>query len=100
MRLIIIGAGGHGRVVSDIAQQTGRYQQIFFLDDYAQGEAVIGKCSDYMQFKEAETEMYPAFGNNEMRLDWMKKLSDAQIALPRLIHATAYVVSAEQTENT
>ena len=28
MRLIILGAGGHGQVVADIARQTERYDQI------------------------------------------------------------------------
>ena len=32
-QLIIIGAGGHGRVVADCAQQQGKYSKIVFLDD-------------------------------------------------------------------
>lgn len=51
-----------------------------------------------MKFADGNTEMYPAFGNNEMRLNWMKKLSDAQIVLPRLIHATAYVSPTAEVE--
>ena len=31
--LIIIGAGGHGRVIADIAQKLGVYNTIAFLDD-------------------------------------------------------------------
>lgn len=48
--------------------------------------------------KELESLMDMAFGNNEMRLNWMKKLSDAQIVLPRLIHATAYVSPTAEVE--
>ena len=33
-----------------------------------------------------------------LRLNWMKKLSDAQIVLPRLIHATAYVSPTAEVE--
>ena len=92
MRLIILGAGGYGKTVADIARQSGKYEQIYFLDDGQQtSDLILGTCSEYMKFADGNTEMYPAFGNNEMRLDWMKKLSDAQIVLPRLIHATAYV---------
>ena len=98
MRLIILGAGGHGKVVADLARQTGQYEKIFFLDDNSQDAEVLGKCSQYLEFQSADTEMYPAFGNNEMRLDWMKKLSDAQIAFPRLIHATAYVSPTAEVE--
>ena len=91
MRLVIIGAGGHGRVVDDIARQTGRYQQVFFLDDNAQGETVIGKCADYIKFIDSETEMYPAFGNNEGRIEWENKLAKAGISLAKIIHPLAYV---------
>lgn len=92
MRLIILGAGGYGKTVADIARQSGKYEQIYFLDDGQKtSDLILGTCSEYMKFADGNTEMYPAFGNNEMRLDWMKKLSDAQIVLPRLIHATAYV---------
>ena len=92
MRLIILGAGGYGKTVADVARQSGKYEQIYFLDDGQQtSDLILGTCSEYMKFADGNTEMYPAFGNNEMRLNWMKKLSDAQIELPRLIHATAYV---------
>ena len=33
MRLIILGAGGYGRTVADVAAQTGAYDKILFLDD-------------------------------------------------------------------
>ena len=61
MRLIILGAGGHGRVVADIAEQTGRYNEVAFLDDNSGNDKVIGKCSDYIKFKSKDVEMYPAF---------------------------------------
>ena len=32
-KLIIIGAGGHGRVVADIAQKLNTYESIEFLDE-------------------------------------------------------------------
>ena len=32
-KLLIIGAGGHGRVVADSAESTKKYQEIAFLDD-------------------------------------------------------------------
>ena len=74
MRLIISGAGGHGQVVADIARQMRRYDQIYFLDDHAEKNDVIGKCTDYLRFKDTDTEMYPAFGNNEVRLEWENRL--------------------------
>ena len=46
-KLVIIGAGGHGRVVADIAQKLNRYKQIVFLDDGEEKESmgfpIVGK---------------------------------------------------------
>ncbi len=43
MNLLIIGAGGHGKVVEDIAIQTRKYETINFLDDNSK--------EDYLRFK-------------------------------------------------
>jgi sugar O-acyltransferase (sialic acid O-acetyltransferase NeuD family) len=91
VRLIILGAGGHGKVVADLAKQTGRYKEIFFLDDNSQEAEVIGKCSQYLEFQSADTEMYPAFGNNTVRIQWENKLLEAGISLAKIIHPLAYV---------
>ena len=42
MRLIIIGASGHGKVIADIAHLTG-YQDIVFLDDDTEKK----ECGEY-----------------------------------------------------
>lgn len=91
MRLIILGAGGHGKVVADLAKQTGKYKEIFFLDDNSQEEEVLGKCFQYLEFQSADTEMYPAFGNNTVRIQWENKLLEAGISLAKIIHPLAYV---------
>ncbi len=91
MRLIILGAGGHGKVVADLAEQTGKYEEIFFLDDNSQEAEVLGKCSQYLEFQSADTEMYPAFGNNTARVQWENKLLEAGISLAKIIHPLAYV---------
>ncbi len=91
MKLIILGAGGYGRTVADIARQGDRYSEILFLDDNSIAEDVIGKCAEYIKFITPDTEIYPAFGNNEGRLRWIKKIEVAGGTVPTLIHATAYV---------
>lgn len=91
MRLIILGAGGHGQVVADIASQIKRYEQVQFLDDRAEGIKIIGKCDDYLQFKNEDTEMYPAFGNNEVRIQWENQMIKSGIKLAKIIHPLAYV---------
>ena len=91
MRLIILGAGGHGRVVADIAEQVGKYDDVIFLDDNSVDDKVLGKCSDYKKFKSQDTEMYPAFGNNQGRVEWANKIVKAGINLAKIIHPLAYV---------
>lgn len=89
MRLVIIGAGGYGQTVEDVASQLGRYDEILFLDDNATN--AVGKCQDYVNYMDSDTEIYPAFGNNESRLSWVCRLLEEGVAVPTLIHPTAYV---------
>ena len=91
MKLIILGAGGHGKVVADIASQTGKYSDIFFLDDNSKDEKVIGKCNEYLSFKDSNVEMYPAFGSNLGRIEWEEKIEKAGIKLAKIIHPLAYI---------
>ena len=55
-RLIIIGAGGHGRVIADIARLNG-YNDIRFLDDsdisVSGGYDVIGKVDEYGKYTDS-----------------------------------------------
>ena len=62
MRLVIIGAGGYGRTVADVANQMGSYEEILFLDD--KSEDAVGKCEEFTLFADQNTVFYPAFGNN------------------------------------
>ena len=91
MQVVILGAGGYGRTVADIARQSGRYSEIHFLDDNATDARVIGKCTDYMNYISPNIEIYPAFGNNEGRLQWIEKIEASGGIVPTIIHNTAYV---------
>ena len=91
MRLIILGAGGYGRTVADVAAQTGAFDKILFLDDNSQAENVIGKCAGFSAYADENTVFYPAFGNNEGRVTWLKRLSDNGCKVATIVHPTAYV---------
>ena len=91
MRLIILGAGGYGRTVADVAAQAGKYGAICFLDDNSQAKDVIGKCADFSAHADENTIFYPAFGNNEGRVAWLKKLSENGCTVATIIHPTAYI---------
>ena len=91
MRLIILGAGGYGRTVADVAAQIGTYSEIRFLDDNSQAEDVLGRCTDYIVYADENTVFYPAFGNNEGRVSWLKRLSENGCKIATIVHPTAYV---------
>ncbi len=63
-QVIIIGAGGHGRVLRDIVERSG---DVFlgFLDDSEKGEDVLGKTEDCTRF--AEAEFIIGIGDNAIR---------------------------------
>ena len=90
-RLIILGAGGYGRTVADVAGQTGTFCEILFLDDSCNGDGIAGRCNDYAQFADGGTVFYPAFGNNETRLNWLNRLEGENIPVATLVHPGAYV---------
>lgn len=91
-KLLILGAGGYGKTIADIAHQLGCYQKIAFLDDGKAGATgVLGICEDFLQFADESTEMYPAFGNNETRMAWMERFEEAGIRVPTIVHPSAYV---------
>lgn len=97
-RLVILGAGGYGRTVADVAEQFGRFESICFLDDGHTGDGILGTCVDYLRYADGQTCMYPAFGSNTARLSWLDKLAQAGIPTVTLIHPSAYVSPRAQVE--
>ena len=93
-KLLILGAGGYGKTVADLAIQLGCYDKIAFLDDGCSGENILGKCGEFASFADGKTEMYPAFGNNSIRMNWLNSLCEAGITVPVLVHPRAYVSPA------
>ncbi len=81
MNLVILGAGGYGKTVADIAEQLG-YDPIV-LDDNSDKPCIT--------FMEYDCPMIVAFGNNELRLQWCEKIKFAGKTLATLIHPSAYV---------
>ena len=89
-KLLILGAGGYGKTVADVAAQLG-YENIAFLDDGQTGPHILGKCEAYAAFVQEDTELYPAFGNNTARIRWLDTLLASGANVPTLIHPRAYV---------
>lgn len=87
--LIIIGAGGHGRVIKEIAHATGQFEKIDFVDD--KKENAIGKISDLEKLVCDYSYAIVSIGNNDVRNELINKSKNLGYIIPTLIHPTAYV---------
>ena len=69
-RLIIIGAGGHGKVIADNAYKNG-YTEICFVDDNQTGDCmgfpIIGVSADIDELNDGKTDFVIGIGNNGVR---------------------------------
>lgn len=98
-KLIIIGAGGHGKVVANIAMLNG-YKEIYFMDDdtskkYIGKYQIIGTTKDINRYKN-EYDFFIAIGNNETRKKLTMLLLDNDIQLVSLIHPSAVIDNTVQ----
>ena len=96
-KLVIIGGGGHGRCVKDIALQLHCYEDIIVLDDDPSNG--VDKCANYLNYCDDDTEVYVAFGNNEMRMKYIGEIMGKGIELARIIHPSAYVSPSAKIES-
>ena len=86
-KLLIIGAGGRGGVVAEVAEKLD--YQTSFLDDSS--EEAVGKLSDIEKFAGEYPYAFVGIGNNVFREEILQKLENAGYQVPILIHPTAYV---------
>lgn len=89
-KLMILGAGGHGRVAAQTAYECG-YAAAEFLDDGHCGDSIVGKCGDYPRFLLENLPFFVALGNNDLRKQWLLRLEAEGADLPALIHPRSYV---------
>ncbi|MGI1799531.1 MULTISPECIES: acetyltransferase [Priestia] len=102
-KLLILGAGGHGKVVSEIAQLMKHWEQVAFLDDREDvsevlGIPIVGKLADLPAFKKKYEYAFVAIGSNNARVTWTKKLSDHGFKIPILIHPSSTVSAKSSIE--
>ncbi|MEG0304450.1 MAG: phosphotransferase [Oscillospiraceae bacterium] len=89
--LLIIGAGGLGIMVGEVAESLGRFDKISFLDDAVRDARVVGKCVDYKILHEEYQYAIASFGDNGLRLKWTDSLKKAGYTVPTIVHKSAFV---------
>lgn len=96
-KLMILGAGGHGRVIAECAKLLGEYSEISFLDDVEPKKqldhpyyGVLENVYNYID----EYYIFVAIGNSKIRERLMRDLEQKGAKFPIIIHPSA-VVSAD-----
>lgn len=94
---MILGAGGYGHVVREIAEDSGIFDKIDFLDDSS--PLAIGKFGDAKKFLKSYPNAVVALGNAELRLGYIEKLRAAGFQIPAIISPRAYVSKSAKIGN-
>ena len=95
--LLILGAGGNGRVLADLADQSGNWSRIAFLDDALSVAKegcpweIIGKCGDLSDHIDGFSHGIVAFGDNELRSHWISHLKETDLQMPVIMAPSAEV---------
>lgn len=96
-RLLIVGAGGHARVVADAAEVRGSWSAIAFLDDRfpelrASGAwPVLGTLNDFDALGTTHAELVVAIGAAVPRMRIMDALERQERRLASVVHPRATV---------
>jgi sugar O-acyltransferase (sialic acid O-acetyltransferase NeuD family) len=98
-RLLVMGAGGHGRSVAEAADLSGQFEVVGFLDDAAPvgervfGNHVLGPVDSMADYCSVADQAIVAIGNNAVREKLMQQLTEAGYAMATVVHPRAFVSS-------
>ena len=94
--LLVIGAGGHGKVVADAAISAG-WSVAGFLDDQVPtgtliiGIPVLGNIETIHARKPEQFQAVIAIGDATARIAWVRKCAASGLLAPALVHPSAAV---------
>lgn len=99
MNLLILGAGGYGHTVKEIAEKIGIFDQISFLDDNPTVTEAIDIFENAPRYKNQFPCAYPAIGNCKRRAELIDFLEKESFQVPRLIHPSVTVSPSSTVES-
>ena len=95
-KIVICGAGGHGKVVADVVEKQGTYELVGFVDDAPKGKVlgipVVGTCADLEGLRGRGVEQaISAVGDAKIRETIDDRLLAAGFTLGTAIHPSAEI---------
>ena len=97
IRLLVIGAGGHGRSVAEAAELTDLFTTVGFLDDSLPIGAtvlnvpVLGSVATIADHYQVCDQVIVAIGNNAVRENLTHQLTKAGVELATVVHPRAFL---------
>ena len=96
-RLLIIGAGGHGRSVAESASLSGNFEIVGFADDHTDlteqimGKPVIGVVDPKLIDPSICDQVIIAIGSNSVREGLMVRFAELGFSFANVVHPQAFV---------
>lgn len=96
-RLLVVGAGGHGRSVAEAVLAAGDHVLVGFVDDAAPANSVVwdvpvlGSTADLAAYRQRADVAIVAIGNNTAREGLCQRLVAAGFELATVVHPRAIV---------
>jgi sugar O-acyltransferase (sialic acid O-acetyltransferase NeuD family) len=95
-RLLIIGAGGHGRSVAEAVSLRGDFEIVGFVDDGAAvgdvfGNPILGPISRLDELKRMADSVVVAIGRNTIREELFNRARALGYRLPVITHPASFV---------
>jgi sugar O-acyltransferase (sialic acid O-acetyltransferase NeuD family) len=97
IRLLVVGAGGHGRSVVEAAELSGQFEVVGLLDDSLHagdrvvGVTVLGPVVSMAYHRAGADQAIVAIGNNTVREKLMQQLAAAGFKWATVVHPRAIV---------
>ena len=108
-KLLILGCGGHGKVVADVAEKCAHFKEISFLDKKGLGKysnnkffdnKIIGDINEENigKFSQIYTHFFVGIGDNKVRIKWLKIIKKMNIKITKIIDPSAEISKYSQID--
>lgn len=87
-KLLIIGAGGHGQVLAEVAMACG-YDRVDFVDD--RNPCAVGTTDQAEALAGRYDGVIVSIGNNDLRRAFIQRLQAVDAPIATLVHPRAFV---------